>query len=172
MRIVLYASTWLAMAAGLLIAAPYGHRAEQVIAAGLGLLNWPLIEYVLHRFVQHGIKPFSTWHAAHHRNGATNHQPALVWSGVMPMLILVFAPAAMLAGQWPGAAFAFGTMTGYAGYVAIHHAIHHACCKHTWIRERKFRHALHHDPLRPAGYYGVTSSLWDKILGTEHRHDF
>lgn len=29
----------------------------------LGLMSWTLIEYALHRFVMHGLLPFSRWHA-------------------------------------------------------------------------------------------------------------
>src|SRR6185437_16127937 len=43
----------------------FGPRAKaiQIIAyAAVGLASWTLIEYGLHRFVLHGLKPFSGWH--------------------------------------------------------------------------------------------------------------
>lgn len=166
-----YASTCLAMAIGPVFAGPQGHKATMAIAAALGFITWPFIEYVLHRFVLHGIRPFSTWHAAHHQDSGPPH-PTPTLSILSLMLALVLLPAAMLAGPWHGLAFTSGVMMGYGVYMVTHHAIHHCRCRHTWLRQRKFRHALHHDRLRPPGYYGVTTSLWDQILGTAHRHDF
>ena len=32
-----------------------------------GLVGWTVIEYGLHRFVLHGLAPFSHWHLRHHR---------------------------------------------------------------------------------------------------------
>jgi hypothetical protein len=40
---------------------------ELVALALLGLVAWTLLEYALHRFVLHGLQPFRTWHAEHHR---------------------------------------------------------------------------------------------------------
>lgn len=33
----------------------------------LGLVVWTLLEYLIHRFVLHGLDPFRRWHAAHHQ---------------------------------------------------------------------------------------------------------
>lgn len=169
--VVFYAILLASMAATQLIAGPSDRKALTAIASGLGFLAWPLIEYGLHRFVLHGFKPFSTWHARHHHLDDPYVCMPTVFSATL-MATLVFMPAVALAGFWSGMGFTFGVLAGYRLYAATHHAIHHEYCKSAWIMQRKFCHALHHDAQRPAGYYGVTSSLWDQIMGTRHRHEF
>ena len=57
----------LGVAVLLAIVAPYERRTELMALALLGLVAWTLLEYVLHRFVLHGMQPFQAWHAEHHR---------------------------------------------------------------------------------------------------------
>jgi sterol desaturase/sphingolipid hydroxylase (fatty acid hydroxylase superfamily) len=167
----LYTAASVLMAAFLLLASPAGHKAILLVLAGVGLLSWPLIEYGLHRFVLHGLKPFSTWHAAHHlRPHALICTPTILSASLIALL--VFVPAVMLSSLWLALALTFGLLNGYLGYAATHHVIHHWRSENRWLRQRKLCHALHHDPRRPAGYYGVTSDLWDEVLGTDHRENF
>lgn len=42
------------------------YRADFAPSAPAGLPGWSAIGYGLHRFVPHGIAPFSRWHALHH----------------------------------------------------------------------------------------------------------
>jgi hypothetical protein len=35
--------------------------------ATAGLVSWSLMEYLLHRFVLHGMEPFRSWHTLHHQ---------------------------------------------------------------------------------------------------------
>lgn len=166
-----YVIVMASMAAAQLLAVPRDCKAFTAIAAALGFLAWPLIEYGLHRFLLHGLKPFSTWHARHHQcEDPPVCMPTLVSATLMATF--VFLPAAVLMDFWQALGLTFGVLAGFRVYATTHHAIHHERCQSIWIRQRKFRHALHHDAHRPAGYFGVTSSLWDQIMGTVHRHDF
>jgi len=63
---VLYAVASATLAVLLAVVAPHARRAEILAFALLGLAAWTLVEYVLHRFVLHGIQPFKAWHAEHH----------------------------------------------------------------------------------------------------------
>ena len=36
------------------------------LVALAGAATWTFLEYVLHRFVLHGVAPFSDWHRQHH----------------------------------------------------------------------------------------------------------
>lgn len=167
----IYALASILMGVCLVVGGPHGQKAELLVAAGLGLLGWPLIEYGLHRFVLHGLKPFSTWHAAHHqRPHALICTPTALSAALIA--ILIFMPVALLSDIWLAMALTFGLLTGYLAYAVTHHALHHWRSDNAWLRQRKLSHALHHDPRRPAGHYGVTSSLWDEVMGTANRHGF
>ena len=67
-----YPASLTAPGLGVLVAAlawPAGAVGWKVAGALLaGLVAWTLLEYVLHRFVLHGVEPFRAWHLAHHRN--------------------------------------------------------------------------------------------------------
>lgn len=167
----LYAAASILMAVYLAVASPSGQNKTLIVVAGSGLISWPFIEYGLHRFVLHGIRPFSTWHAAHHqRPHALICTPTILSAGLIAML--VFMPTMMLGNIWLATALTVGLLTGYLGYAVTHHAIHHWRADNAWIKQRKLCHALHHDVRRPAGYYGVTSSLWDVVMGSAHRRNF
>jgi sterol desaturase/sphingolipid hydroxylase (fatty acid hydroxylase superfamily) len=145
-------------------------KAIQIIAyAALGLVSWTLIEYALHRFVLHGLKPFSRWHAEHHRRPAARiYSPTLV--SVILIAALVYLPARIICGPWPACAVTFGIVAGDFCYAITHHAIHHWDTEGGWMRGRKLWHGLHHarrhDLVGRAGYYGVTTSFWDHVWRT------
>ena len=63
----LYGTAVMALAAFLLLSGPREQRLEIVTFTLVGLCSWTAIEYALHRFVLHGLKPFSRWHAEHHQ---------------------------------------------------------------------------------------------------------
>lgn len=50
----------LGLAALLVLMAPRARLIQIVACAALGLASWTLIEYGLHRFVLHGVRPFSS----------------------------------------------------------------------------------------------------------------
>lgn len=165
----LYALASLLMASYLVLAGPHDRRDTLWLPAVMGLICWPALEYALHRFVLHGLKPFSTWHAEHHRRPrALICTPTLLSAGLIALL--VFAPSAILGDRWLALSLTFGLLTGYLAYAITHHAIHHWHGNNAWLKQRQLSHALHHDPKRPQGHYGVLSSLWDEVMGTDHRH--
>lgn len=132
-----------------------------------GLASWTALEYVLHRFVLHGLRPFSTWHAEHHRRpAALICTPTVVSATLIGALVLL--PAWLLLGELHACALTFGVLLGYLAYAITHHAIHHWNGGSLWLRRRKRWHALHHHRLGPAECYGVTSSLFDTLCKTGH----
>jgi cyclopropane-fatty-acyl-phospholipid synthase len=138
---------------------------------------WSLLEYVLHRFVLHGIRPFSSWHGEHHaRPGALISSPLLL--SLSLFAALAATPAWWLLGVWPGMAITLGLMAGYLAYGLTHHAVHHRMpawvARNAWMGRRRTRHAMHHYTHhattvgRPgtACHYGVSNSVWDAVFGT------
>jgi len=57
------------LAAFLVVTGTRARGAEVAAFVLTGLGGWTLIEYLLHRFVLHGLQPFRRWHALHHRPG-------------------------------------------------------------------------------------------------------
>ena len=128
----------------------------------LGGLAWTLLEYALHRFVLHGLQPFSRWHGEHHRRPeALVCTPTLVSAALF--LLLVYLPARWWLGAWSAAAFTLGLLLGYLWYSTVHHAIHHWTLDTAWLRQRKRWHAQHHH-VYPVCRYGVTTQVWDRFF--------
>lgn len=76
------------LAALLVLMDPHADLIQIIVCAALGLASWTLLEYGLHRFVLHGVRLFSSWHAEHHRRPA-----ARIYS---PTFVSVFLIAAMI----------------------------------------------------------------------------
>jgi sterol desaturase/sphingolipid hydroxylase (fatty acid hydroxylase superfamily) len=131
----------------------------------LGTMCWTLLEYLIHRFVLHGIKPFSDWHAAHHaRPMALISAPTVLTAALF--IALVFLPLLACGNAADAWAVTLGAVAGYLHYSVVHHATHHWRTRGVWFRERKRWHALHH---HAAGgrHYGVTTSFWDRVFKTD-----
>jgi sterol desaturase/sphingolipid hydroxylase (fatty acid hydroxylase superfamily) len=169
---VIYGVAALAMAAALLLRSPAGSGWWLTALVLAGVAGWTLAEYLLHRFVLHGLRPFSDWHADHHRRPT-----ALIglptYASVGLFALLVGLPAWLLGGGWAACAVGLGMTTGYLGYGCTHHVVHHGGTRSAWGRRRQRAHALHHGqaigPGLPSVNFGVTVSLWDSLLGTRRR---
>ena len=178
-------SLWLPVAAGLWV--PYMRSDRATLAEGCllgasGACVWTALEYGLHRFVFHGeawlpdhpaaLTAHFFLHGIHHKIPADPQRlvmpPALttglalgLWGGLRALLAWV-----------PNAQFAALFGTGLAGYVAYdltHYALHHAgAASGSWLNRRKTAHMIHHGSQHQRGF-GVTSGLWDWLLGTELR---
>ena len=159
---------------GLLVAllaaflALYGPRAQLPAAAAAvlaGLAGWTAIEYVLHRFVLHGLQPFRRWHAVHHaRPMDLIGTPTLVSATLIASL--VFLPALALGNLWLACGLTLGVLCGYLAYSITHHATHHSHGGSAWLKHLKRAHALHHMRAERPGSYGVTSAFWDRLCGS------
>jgi sterol desaturase/sphingolipid hydroxylase (fatty acid hydroxylase superfamily) len=170
----LYGTAVLALAAALVWIGP--HEQVLVLAAwvGAGLIGWSLLEYLLHRFVLHGLRPFSRWHAQHHARPTALICAPTALSATL-IATLVFLPALLWGDTRSACALTLGLLIGYLGYAVTHHAIHHWRGTSGWLQRRQRWHAMHHQPLAPAGSpsgppgadcFGVTSQIWDRLLGT------
>jgi hypothetical protein len=132
-----------------------------------GLAGWTLIEYLLHRFVLHGMQPFRGWHDAHHdRPVALICAPTIMSASLI--LVLIFLPALELLDLERACALTLGVVMGYLTYSVTHHAVHHWRSDNAWLMQRKRWHALHHHVQYP-GCYGVTTMFWDHVFRSSGR---
>lgn len=174
----LYGALLLTLCAGLLATSPDVMLAAWVLAGAWG---WTLLEYLLHRFVLHGLPPFKRWHAEHHRRPkALIAAPTLLSMALFANLLL---PAVWLIGARAAAALAIGLMGGYLGYGLIHHAMHWLMrpsalrVGRRWLLQRRVWHGLHHRRLPGSGsaasalhgYYGVSTTFWDRVFRSDRR---
>ncbi len=174
---LLYAMLNVAVALVLVTSSPWSGRAALLLWAAGGIAAWSLLEYLLHRFVLHGLAPFSHWHSQHHlRPKALMAAP--IGLSLSLFVILASLPAWWLVGGWPALALTQGLLLSYLGYGLVHHATHHKnptwLCQTQWMRRRRICHAMHHanyqidshGDIRSASHFGATSSFWDMVFCT------
>lgn len=131
-----------------------------LMLTGLGI--WTFLEYVIHRFLFHGFRPFSCWHEEHHlRPIALISTPTLLSASLIATLL--FLPAALVGGLGVACALTLGFLVGYLGYAGTHHAVHHWRADSAWLRRRKQWHGLHHRG-QPPRCFGVTTTFWDHVF--------
>jgi cyclopropane-fatty-acyl-phospholipid synthase len=174
---VVYALLCLAAAALLLGASPNGSGLVLSLWVSGGVALWSLLEYLLHRFVLHGVAPFSRWHDQHHLHPRALIATPMVLS-LSLILVLAALPAWWLLGAWAALALTQGILASYLLYGLTHHATHHNTPpwvrNNPWISQRRIRHAMHHaahhiqergESCKPC-HFGVSNSLWDVVFGT------
>ncbi|WP_281813831.1 sterol desaturase family protein [Limnohabitans sp. MORI2] len=168
--LIFYAVSPLSLGLLLYIYSPLESRAEILLLGLVGLVLWSLIEYLLHRFVLHGLPPFKRWHTQHHNQPMARICLPTALSMLL-ILLLVFLPSLCVFNIWQASSFTCGVLSGYAIYTHIHHATHHARQTNGWLarrqREHAIHHASHHFSLQPKERnFGVTNQFWDRLFHT------
>jgi sterol desaturase/sphingolipid hydroxylase (fatty acid hydroxylase superfamily) len=132
-----------------------------------------LIEYALHRFVFHyrarsllGKKLLYTAHLSHHENPRATSR---LFSGLvisLPIATAYLLLAWLATGSVRAAAYLFtGLVAGYCCYEWLHFQAHHRRPRLRLFRYLRRYHLLHHHQT-PEQRFGVTSPLFDVLLGT------
>ena len=139
-----------------------------------GFVLWTLLEYLLHRFVLHGLWPFKAWHEVHHRLPDDPIRIPLAFS-VPLVLMMLMAPTLLLRNVALGAALAIGLLLGEIVQEVVHERLHRrdehgheAGEGRGWLAVRRREHGFHHaQDARRA--FGTLSGFWDRLLGTAPR---
>ena len=172
--------TLAAVSIGVFVAYP-APLVPTLIAVGVAALIYPLVWYVLHRWILHSrwmwkhklLAP--TWkriHYDHHQD--PNHLEVLFGAlhTTLPTIGLATLPIGALIGlPWDApiggaaAAVAMGLLT--TCFYEFVHCIQHLAYKpkNKTLAEMKKRHMAHHFH-DENGNYGITSFLWDRLFGT------
>jgi hypothetical protein len=151
-----------------------------------GALAWSATEYVVHRFVGHGprrrrprgffarLSPrgiaaaFNEEHLAHHADPMYFAPTSSKVVATAVVISTTTAAMSLFLGPRRALSFAVGFGGTYATYEIIHRRIHTHPPRHRygrWLR----RHHLFHHYKTPRMNHGVTSPLWDRLVGTEER---
>jgi sterol desaturase/sphingolipid hydroxylase (fatty acid hydroxylase superfamily) len=132
-----------------------------VVAAAL--VVYTLIEYVSHRFAFHGrVRVFRDGHAKHH--AAPTARLAMPFFVPLGPALVVTGLASAVLGLGLGALFAGVAAFGYFAYSTLHHLVHTPSVQFPPVPWLRAVHEVHHE--RPRRNYGVTTPLWDVLLGT------
>lgn len=143
-------------------------------AFGLFLGGWFLftfVEYLMHRFLYHmntdtpGKAKFQyTMHGVHHefpKDKTRLAMPPILTVFVASLLFFIFRFTLGNAGFGVLAGFVFG----YALYLFVHYAIHVYAPPKNFLKFWWHHHAMHHYRQDEVAF-GVSTTLWDHIVGT------
>lgn len=140
---------------------------------GMGaLLTWSLLEYSLHRWLFHPPESWGSFGRLVRRIHAKHHDRPLdkVFALVPPVnaAVVLLALSGLFSFVIPIEGLPVFTgffILGYLFYEFLHLAMHHRKPK-TALGRYLYEHHLHHHGHGEEGNYGVTSPLWDWLLGT------
>lgn len=145
------------------------------LALGVGLWTW--LEYIVHRYVLHGRFPdgegwlrhtmhrfFDTMHGDHHLRP---------WDGMyingfldsLPFAVL-FIAVSFLAPLPTAPVMVAGLLECYVIEEWVHYSVHFHRFKSRYFDYIRRHHLYHHAPRGTELAFGLTSGLWDAIVGT------
>ena len=138
----------------------------------IGLFVWTLTEYTLHRFVFHfqpksqfGKRLHFIFHGVHHDYPSDTKRLVMPPSVSLPLAALFYFLFKVILGVSFVAPFFVGFLIGYLFYDISHYAIHHFNMHSKLWLAIKNHHMKHHYK-DPAKGFGVSTPLWDIIIGT------
>lgn len=138
----------------------------------LGIFVWTFTEYFLHRFVFHfkansrfGKRIHFIFHGVHHDYPNDSLRLVMPPSVSVPLAVLFYFFFDAIIGSIFVAPFFVGFLIGYLFYDMTHYAVHHFNIHNRiWLALKK-HHMRHHFQDADKGF-GVSSPLWDNIVGT------
>jgi sterol desaturase/sphingolipid hydroxylase (fatty acid hydroxylase superfamily) len=147
-----------------------------MVAVLLCFLLYPLVEYLLHRFLLHGRwlyrspRTAALWKRIHYDHHQNPHDLSVLFGALhtpLPIIVLVTAPIGWLAAGVAGIPAGLA-----AGFVIICFYEYGHCIQHLSYKPRlgylqriKRLHLAHHFH-NETGNFGITSNFWDHIFGT------
>jgi len=147
-------------------------------AAGVSVLLYPLVWYVLHRWVLHSRWMFkvpalaATWKRIHYDHHQDPNRLEILFGALhttLPAIAAATIPIGWAIGGLGGAAagFAAGLLT--TCFYEFCHCIQHLAYspKHPLLVKMKQRHMAHHFH-DETGNFGITNFLWDRLFGTSY----
>ncbi len=139
--------------------------------AVLGIVAFTFVEYMMHKHFFH-MEPDTPLkdklqynvHGVHHdypKDKDRLAMPPFVSAAYAAILYLVFN---LLMGDF-ALYFLPGFLLGYSGYLGVHYVVHVYNPPKNFLKVLWVNHAIHHYK-NPDSAFGVSSPLWDYLLGT------
>ncbi|MET1053774.1 MAG: sterol desaturase family protein [Pedobacter sp.] len=137
-----------------------------------GIFIWTLVEYVMHRYVFHfelpgkwGARLHFVIHGVHHDYPSDRMRLVMPPSLSIPLAFAFFFLFKWLIPDMYLWMFFATFLVGYLFYDIGHYAMHHFNFKSGFFKRLKQHHMLHHYQ-EPNKGFGVSSPLWDLIIGS------
>jgi 4-hydroxysphinganine ceramide fatty acyl 2-hydroxylase len=137
-----------------------------------GIFIWTLVEYVMHRYVFHfelpgkwGARLHFVIHGVHHDYPSDKMRLVMPPSLSIPLALAFFFLFRLLIPELYLWMFFAIFLVGYLFYDIGHYAMHHFNFKSGLFKRLKQHHMLHHYQDPDKGF-GVSSPLWDLIIGS------
>lgn len=171
---------WLPAYTALLAAGCAAHGLAAGTAASLvlvGVVAWQLMEYAVHRHLFHahalsywGITAHFLFHGCHHKYPMDKLR--LVFPPLPAALIMLLVYATLRALLPPPAALCVfvGMGYGYIAYDCIHYGIHHGRLPLWGLLDYLRARHTHHHFHNCTKLYGISSVVFDVLLGTDISH--
>jgi sterol desaturase/sphingolipid hydroxylase (fatty acid hydroxylase superfamily) len=146
------------------------------VAALLAILVYPLVWYVLHRWVLHGQYLYRSpltarvWKRIHFDHHQDPHNLAVLFGALyttLPTLAIVTLPIGWLVGGAAGAAAAFAAGLVTTCFYEFCHCVQHlnTAPRSRFMKRIKQLHMAHHFH-NEQGNFGITNFLWDRLFAT------
>ena len=141
------------------------HFATAFLVMLFGLLVFSLIEYCFHRWLFHSPVPLmEPGHRKHHES-PLGYDSLPFFLPPVTLLVMTFMCTFFTSKNY--ALLFIGSLAfGYAMYGLCHRIIHIRRFRHPLLRRWAARHFIHHH--HTDVNFGVTTPLWDYILGTRY----
>ncbi|MEM1319345.1 MAG: sterol desaturase family protein [Bacteroidota bacterium] len=146
-----------------------------ILLFAAGIIAWSFAEYFLHRYVFH-YEPTSEWgqrihflmHGVHHDYPNDSMRLVMPPSVSIPLAFIFYYLFQWLFPGYMHYPFFAGFVLGYVIYDMMHYAIHHVNFNAKWWMSLKAHHLKHHfkDPEKG---YGVSSKVWDVLIGSDFK---
>lgn len=153
---------------------PTATYSKILVTFACGMLFWSALEYFIHRFVFHmdSSSTFSNFfhfmaHGIHHLSPMDPDR--LVFPPIFSVFLVAFVYKVMSFLYIPFyGAFFGGGLFGFVAYDTCHYLFHHGtiCEMSSYLKWMRSRHFRHHYTTADKNY-GVSSPLWDIIMGTD-----
>ena len=151
-----------------------------IAAAVLGVLVYPLVWYLLHRYVLHGRLLYhfpqtaALWKRIHFDHHQDPNDLGVLFGALyttLPTMFFITAPIGWLIGGSSAAAAAFSAALVTTCFYEFCHCIQHLpfTPRWAWLRRMKKLHLAHHFHSEK-GNFGITSFVCDRVLGTFYEH--
>ncbi len=142
----------------------------------IGLLVFSFVEYMMHKYFFHMVpntklkdKLQYSVHGVHHDYPKDKDRLAMppFISGLYAVILYLVFDFIMGDFAW---FFLPGFLAGYALYLGVHYMVHAFQPPKNFLKSLWVNHAIHHYK-DPDVAFGVSSPLWDYILGTMPKRD-